>query len=72
MAWLERARRLALENPVVDTGSGPLVAGVDVGGGEAETVVYVCDCTRDRRCIIAMGARRAEDTRGQASAISTS
>jgi hypothetical protein len=41
MVWLERAKQRALQNPV-DTGSAPLVAGVDVGGGEAETVVYVC------------------------------
>lgn len=64
MIWLERARQLALENPIVDTGSGPLVAGVDVGGGEAETAVYVCDYRRDRRRIIALGAWRGEDTRG--------
>ena len=65
MSWLEHARRLALDHPVIDRGSGPLVAGVDVGGGEAETVVYVCDYRRDRRSIIAMGAWRGEDTRGQ-------
>jgi phage terminase large subunit len=61
MIWLEQA----LQNPVCDTGSGPLVAGVDVGGGEAETVVYVCECKHDLRKIIAMGAWRGEDTRGQ-------
>jgi hypothetical protein len=65
MAWLERARQRALQNPVSDTGSTPLVAGVDVGGGEAETVVYVCECTHDLRRIIRMGAWRGEDTRGQ-------
>jgi hypothetical protein len=64
MTWLERAKQRALQNPV-DTGSVPLVAGVDVGGGEAETVVYVCECTHDRRRIVAMGAWRGEDTRGQ-------
>jgi hypothetical protein len=37
---------------------------VDVGGGEAETVVYVCECNRDRRRIIGMGVWRGEDTRG--------
>jgi phage terminase large subunit len=42
LKWLERARERTLQNPVTDTGSGPLVAGVDVGGGEAETVVYIC------------------------------
>ena len=66
MVWLERARQHALEHPVCDSGSAPLVAGVDVGGGgEAETVVYVCECRRDLRKIIRMGAWRGEDTRGQ-------
>jgi hypothetical protein len=65
MVWLERAKQRALENPVADAGSGPLVAGVDVGGGEAETVVYVCQCRRDQHKIIALGAWRGEDTRGQ-------
>ncbi|MGO9057290.1 MAG: hypothetical protein ACLQU2_07880 [Candidatus Binataceae bacterium] len=66
MNWLEKAKRRTLQNPVSDIGSGSLVAGVDVGGGgEAETVVYVCECTHDRRKIIAMGAWRGEDTRGQ-------
>ena len=66
LVWLERAQQRALRNPISDTGSGPLVAGVDVGGGEAETVVYVCECTHDQRRIIRMGAWRGEDTRGQA------
>jgi len=65
MIWLEQARQRALDNPICDTGSAPLVAGVDVGGGEAETVVYVCECKHDVRKIIAMGAWRGEDTRGQ-------
>jgi phage terminase large subunit len=65
MVWLERAKQRALQNPVSDSGSAPLVAGVDVGGGEAETVVYVCESNHDRRRIIAMGAWRAEDTRGE-------
>ncbi len=65
MAWLERAKQRALQNPLVDSRSGPLVAGVDVGGGEAETVVYVCECKHDQRKIIRMAAWRAEDTRGQ-------
>jgi hypothetical protein len=65
MVWLERAKQNALQNPISDTGSGPLVAGVDVGGGQAETVVYVCECKHDRRKIIRMGAWRGEDTRGQ-------
>ena len=64
MVWLERAKQRALQSPV-DGGSAPLVAGVDVGGGQAETVVYVCECNRDRRRIIRMAAWRGEDTRGQ-------
>jgi phage terminase large subunit len=64
MAWLERAKQRVLQSPV-DTRSAPLFAGVDVGGGAAETVVYVCESTHDRRGIVAMGAWRGEDTRGQ-------
>jgi len=63
MVWLERAKRRALQNPVPGE-STPLFAGVDVGGGEAETVAYVCESNHDRRRIIAMGAWRGEDTRG--------
>jgi hypothetical protein len=66
MAWLERARQRARDNPASASGSGPLVAGVDVGGGEAETVVYVCECRPDQRRILAMGAWRGTDTRGAA------
>jgi hypothetical protein len=65
MIWLEQAKKRTLQNPVCDPGSGPLVAGVDVGGGEAETVVYVSECKHDRRRIIRLGAWRGEDTRGQ-------
>ncbi len=64
MIWLERAKRNALQSPINGGGAGPLVAGVDVGGGQAETVAYVCECKHDRRKIIAMGAWRGEDTRG--------
>jgi phage terminase large subunit len=64
MAWLDRAKQRPLQSPV-DTKSAPLFAGVDVGGGEAETVVYICESTYDRRGIVAMGAWRGEDTRGQ-------
>jgi hypothetical protein len=65
MAWLERAKRRALA-PISDAESGRLIAGVDVsGGGAAETVVFVCACYHDRRRIIATGAWRGEDTRGQ-------
>jgi len=65
MSWLERAKRNALQNPNGDTGCGPLVAGVDVGGGQSETVVYVCECKPDQSRIVRMGAWRGEDTRGQ-------
>ena len=65
LAWLERARQRARENPVSAAGAVSLVAGVDVGGGEAETVVYVCDCRPDQYRIIGLGAWRGEDTRGQ-------
>jgi len=36
-----------------------------VGGGESETVVYVCESQHDRRRIIRMGPWRGPDTRGQ-------
>jgi hypothetical protein len=65
MVWLERAKQRALQTPVNDDAAASLVAGVDVGGGEAETVAYVCECRHDRRTIIRMGAWRGEDTRGQ-------
>jgi hypothetical protein len=65
MRWLERARQRALENAITNTGSGSLVAGVDVGGGAAETVVYVGESDGDCWKIIRMGAWRGEDTRGQ-------
>jgi hypothetical protein len=65
MAWLERARERARAEATDTAPSKSLVAGVDVGGGEAETVVYVGECRPERRRIIAMGAWRGEDTRGQ-------
>ena len=65
MIWLERAKQRALQTPVNDAVSASLVAGVDVGGGEAETVVYVCESRHERRAILRMGAWRGEDTRGQ-------
>ena len=65
MAWLERAQLRALENPPSETGDVLLTAGVDVGGGEAETVAYVCESTYGRQKIIRMGAWRGPDTRGQ-------
>jgi len=63
MSWLERAKRRPLSADAA--GSVPLVAGVDVGGGQAETVVYVCEATYGRPKVIAMGAWRGKDTRGQ-------
>jgi phage terminase large subunit len=62
---LERARQRALQKGTTDTGLGSLLAGVDVGGGEAETVVYVAESNSDCWKIIRMGAWRGEDTRGQ-------
>ena len=64
LSWLERARTRAREIPVQDAG-GVLVAGVDVGGGVAETVVYLCESLPERYKIIKMGAWRGPDTRGQ-------
>jgi hypothetical protein len=64
MPWLERARNRAIRNPVSDPG-GPLIAGVDVGGGEAETVVYLCTTGPRRYSLIGFRAWRAEDTRGE-------
>ena len=65
LSWLERAKQQGLRQPVVAAGSSRLVAGVDVGGGEAETVVYVCEYHPKRRTIIGLGVWRDEDTRGQ-------
>jgi phage terminase large subunit len=63
LAWLERARTRAREIPVQDSG-GALIAGVDVGGGEAETAVYLCESVPERHKIIKVGGWRGEDTRG--------
>jgi phage terminase large subunit len=63
LRWLERAKERVLRTPVQDKAAS-LVAGVDVGGGEAETVVYVCESKPHDFKIIAMGAWRCEDTRG--------
>lgn len=64
LRWLERAKEHALLTPAQDKAVS-LVAGVDVGGGEAETVVYVCEVKQHDFKIIAMGAWRCEDTRGE-------
>jgi hypothetical protein len=67
LSWLERAKQRTLLHPIGDDGTSPLVAGVDVGGGgDGETVVYVCDRDHERSTIIAIAAWRGEDTRGQA------
>ncbi len=62
--WLERAQQRAQQIPVKDTG-GRLIAGVDVGGIDSETVAYVCELTKPNPKIINLGAWRDEDTRGQ-------
>jgi phage terminase large subunit len=63
LRWLERAKERALRTPMQDEAAS-LVAGVDVGGGAAETVVYVCGSKPHDFKIIAIGAWRCEDTRG--------
>jgi len=63
LSWLERLKERAYQTPLEDKAT-TLVAGVDVGGGEAETVVYVCEVKPHDFKIIAMGAWRCEDTRG--------
>jgi hypothetical protein len=62
--WLERALERSLANPVEDDAPS-LIAGVDVGDGEAETVVYLCASKPGQHKIIKMGAWRGEDTRGE-------
>ena len=64
LLWLERALERARANPAEDDARS-LIAGVDVGGGEAETVVYLCSSKSGRYEIIKMGAWRGEDTRGE-------
>jgi hypothetical protein len=63
--WLERAKKRTRPSRGAEVCSTPLVAGVDVGGGDAETVVYICECTHELNRIVAMGAWRGNDTRGQ-------
>jgi phage terminase large subunit len=64
LSWLERAKQRTLSNTAQETAAS-LVAGVDVGGGEAETVVYVCESKPHDFKIVAMGAWRSADTRGE-------
>jgi hypothetical protein len=64
LSLLERAKQRTLSNALQDTATS-LVAGVDVGGGEAETVVYISESKPHDFRIIDIGAWRGEDTRGQ-------
>jgi phage terminase large subunit len=66
MIWLERAKQRAIETPAGAPTNLPLFAGVDVGGGQSETVVYVCEFRQGRIGIVGMDAWRGQDTRGQA------
>jgi hypothetical protein len=63
LLWLERARARALS--AATHNNLRLVAGVDVGGGQAETVVHLCEVAHGINRIINLGAWRGEDTRGQ-------
>lgn len=64
LSWLERAKQRTLSDDE-RAGAVSLVAGVDVGGGEAETIVYICESKTHTFKIIAMGAWRGQDTRGE-------
>ena len=64
LSWLENAQQRAESSPVRDTG-GRLIAGVDVGGGEAETVVCLCELGKPNPKVLKLGAWRGQDTRGQ-------
>ena len=67
MIWLERAKQRSIETPASNVPTNlPLFAGVDVGGGTAETVIYVCEFREGRIRIIGLDAWRGQDTRGQA------
>lgn len=63
LAWLERSKERALRDGVRDDGEHVL-AGVDVGGGDAETVAYLCQVAPTRKKILKFGAWRAQDTLG--------
>jgi phage terminase large subunit len=66
MIWLERARQRGIETPSNGSPTNlPLFAGVDVGGGTAETVAYVCEFKEGRLGIVGKGAWIGQDTRGQ-------
>ena len=67
MIWLERAKQRSIEAPIPAAPTNlPLFAGVDVGGGTAETAIYVCEFREGRIRIIGLDAWRGQDTRGQA------
>ena len=55
--WLARANR-----PAEDHSDARLIAGVDVGGGQAETVCYLCQALPGEKRILKFGAWRSEDT----------
>jgi hypothetical protein len=63
LSWLERARDVP--EKLARMNNGRLVAGVDVGGGRSETVVYLCETTLAGHKIVGLGAWRGEDTRGE-------
>jgi phage terminase large subunit len=68
LLWLERARGCTLSNAAAHRDLR-LVAGVDVGGGQAETVVYLCEVGPGINRILKMGAWRGQDTRGEVVAL---
>jgi terminase large subunit-like protein len=65
LIWLERARLRPLQSASESEGAS-LVAGIDVGGGQSETVVYICESKLHHQRIINFGAWRGADTRGEA------
>ena len=64
LAWLEQARdaRLLTLAPALH---GRLIAGVDVGAGRSETVVYITEASSRGYRIVGLGAWRGEETRGE-------
>ena len=61
-----RAKQRSIETPASNVPTNlPLFAGVDVGGGTAETVIYMCEFREGRIRIIGMDAWRGQ-IRGQA------
>jgi hypothetical protein len=61
---LERARLRTVPHTGNHSGAS-LVAGVDVGGGQSETVVYICESKPRHHRVINFGARLGSDTRGE-------